>query len=386
MKGHYFFLLHAKLFSNAEISWSSHTSLRRTMPKHCTVKVWYRYKDYWWWLYLARVERRGAIAELCLLMASSQTSCRKLQGRIDSSDTVQLLNPELFISACLGDSCKAMKLIWGWRSGRKIQGLLANSRGSSLHPGPEGMLLQGRTANTSRESGRKTANLLPALAFGSLFRRWRLPALLQCSFPSNGQRSESPLVETLVSQAVVAGGKGCIEPRVQARSPLPSTGMGSPAASPAALIAGVYPCIPLHLQRNAPVPWWLRERIIAKLNKARQWRQIGKSAEVLVLPESESPAYPLTEALCLLHLHCNSSFFLEQVMLTAWVLPKPAINNLLQIGCYEVSIYAKMCVFVCLRLWFSNSNANYCAALLAVALSKQKLFRAAHIWSVRKCK
>lgn len=327
-------------------------------------------------------------------MASSQTSCRELQGRIVSSDTVWLLNPKLPVPACLGDSCKAMKLIWDWGSRRKTDGLLANSRGSSLPPRPEDLVLQGRTANSSRESGRSPANLLPALAFGCLFRRWCLPALLQCLLPSNGQRSESPLGETLVSQARVAGARGCpvladlwgIKPQVQACSPLPSTGMGSPTAFPAALIAGVYPCTLLHLQRNAPVPWWLGERIIAKLDKARQWRQIGKSAQVLVLPESVSPAYLLTEPLRLWHLHCNSSLSLEQVMPTTWVLPKPAINNLLQIGCHKASIYAKMCVLMCWRLWFSNSNAIYCVALFAVAFSKRKLFRVAHIWSARKCK
>lgn len=242
------------------------------------------------------------------------------------------------------------------------------------------MFLQGRTTHTSRESGRGTANLLPALAFGCLFRRWCLPALLQCLLPSNGQRSESPLMETLVSQAMVAGARGCpvvadlwgIGPQVQACSPLPSTGMGSPTAFPAALIAGVYPCICLPLQSNAPAPCWLRKKVIAKLHKAREWRQTGKSAQVLVLPESVSPAYLLTESLYLWHLHCNSSHSLEQVMPTASVLPKPAINNLLQTGCYEASVCAKMCVLVCLRLWFSNRYAIYCVALLAVALPKWK--------------
>lgn len=231
MKGQYLVLLYAKLFSNAQISWSSHTSLGRTMPKPCTVKVWYRYKGCWLWLYLARVKRRDAIAEQCLLMASSQTSCWELQGRIVSSDTMQLLNPKLSVPACLGDSYKAMKLIWNWGSRRKTNGLLANSRGSSLPPRPEDIFLQGRTAITSRESGRSTA---PALAFGCLFRRWCLPVLLQCLLPTNSQRSESPLGETLVSQAVVSGARGCpvladlwgIKPQVQACSPLPSTGMG----------------------------------------------------------------------------------------------------------------------------------------------------------------
>lgn len=162
--------------------------------------------------------------------------------------------------------------------------------------------------------------------------------------------------------------------------------MGFPTAFPAALIAGFYPCVLLHLQRNAPVPWRLGERVIAKLDKARQWRQIGKSAQVLVLPDSVSPAYFLTETLCLWPLHCSSSLSLEQVMPTAWVLPKPAINNLLQTGSYEASIYAKMYVLMCLRLWFLNSYAIYCVALLAVALSEKKLFRAAHIRSARKCK
>lgn len=73
-------------------------------------------------------------------------------------------------------------------------------------------------------------------------------------------------------------------------------------------------------------------------------------------------------------------------MPTAWVLPKPAINNLLQTGSYEASIYAKMYVLMCLRLWFLNSYTIYCVALLAVALSEKKLFRAAHIRSARKCK
>ena len=58
-------------------------------------------------------------------------------------------------------------------------------------------------------------------------------------------------------------------------------------------------------------------------------------------------------------------------MPTAWVLPKPAINSLLQTGAYEASIYTKMRVFVCSKLWLSNSYAIYCVALPAVALFKK---------------
>lgn len=330
MKGQYFVLLYAKLSSNAQISWSSSTSLRKTMPRHCTVKVWYTYEGCWLWLYLARARRRDAIAEPCLLMTSSQTSCRELQGRIVSSDTVHMLNSKLFVPACLGDSCRAMKLIWGWGSRRQMDCL--QTAGDPLFP----LRLKacfsrgGQLTSTERqEEAQQTSCLLLLSGLCSLF--WSVYSPLMA-------KSDSPLV----SQAVVAGARGWpvlanlwgMKPQVQACSQLPSTALiwGLPQLFLQLRLLGFL----LHLQGNAPVPRWLGERAIAKLDKARQWRQTGKSAQVLVLPESVSPVYLLTEALC--PRHCCTA-----------TLPSPWNNRCPLPGFYPSQLLIIFCRLVAMK-------------------------------------